>query len=544
VRPGRGWVLACLYPVVAVLVSVFVAYPLADLLGRSIIVDGRLSSQTLARLVADPHIRQVVWSTMSLGVTVAVLGTTLATLYAYAMTRVALPLKRIWHFIALLPTISPPILMALSLILLYGRRGLITHEVLGLQTSALYGYRGLVVAQLLSYFPFAYLLLLNLFRGLDASLEEAASTMGAHPGKVLSTVSLPLLIPGLGGAAVLLFGYSLADLGNPLLLGGDFQVLSSEIYQTIIGMYDVPKGAALAVILLMPALLLFFAQKQLAKRTGFASVGGSGALHHPQLAHPVVKAVALLLLGSVSMVIVLQYATVLAGATTKLFGINNGFTLRHFAAAVTVSRNALLDTMALATVASAVTAVVGVLAAYYVARTALVGRNALDFVGNLPLAIPGTVIGLAFALAFNHRPLLLTGTALIIIVAFTVRSLPYSMRSGVVTLNQLHRSLDEASTSMGATSGQTLMRVLLPLLRPALLAGMIFTFTRSVTTLSAVIFVVSPHWSLVTPTILSQMDRGDVGEAAALSVILVVLVLAVIHGVPRLLGSDWRAQQA
>ena len=542
-RPGRGWVLACLYPVVAVLVSVFVAYPLADLLGRSIIVDGRLSAQTLARLVADPHIRQVVWNTMSLGVTVAVLGTTLATLYAYAMTRVALPWKRVWHFIALLPTISPPILMALSLILLYGRRGLITHEVLGLQTSALYGYRGLVVAQLLSYFPFAYLLLLNLFRGLDASLEEAASTMGAHPGKVLSTVSLPLLIPGLGGAAVLLFGYSLADLGNPLLLGGDFQVLSSEIYQTIIGMYDVPKGAALAVILLMPALLLFFAQKQLAKRTGFASVGGSGALHHPQLAHPVVKAVALLLLGSVSMVIVLQYATVLAGATTKLFGINNAFTLRHFAAAVTASRDALLDTMALATVASAVTAVVGVLAAYYVARTALVGRNALDFVGNLPLAIPGTVIGLAFALAFNHRPLLLTGTALIIIVAFTVRSLPYSMRSGVVTLNQLHRSLDEASTSMGATSGQTLMRVLLPLLRPALLAGMIFTFTRSVTTLSAVIFVVSPHWSLVTPTILSQMDRGDVGEAAALSVILVVLVLTVIHGVPRLLGSDWRAQQ-
>jgi iron(III) transport system permease protein len=530
--------------VVAVLVAVFVAYPLADLLGRSIIVDGRLSSQTLARLVADPHIRQVVWNTMSLGFTVAVLGTMLATLYAYAMTRVALPWKRVWHFVALLPTISPPILMALSLILLYGRRGLITHEVLGLQTSALYGYRGLVVAQLLSYFPFAYLLLLNLFRGLDASLEEAASTMGAHPGKVLSTVSLPLLIPGLAGAAVLLFGYSLADLGNPLLLGGDFQVLSSEIYQTIIGMYDVPKGAALAVILLMPALLLFFAQKQLAKRTGFASVGGSGALHHRQLAHPVVKAVALLLLGSVSMVIVLQYATVLAGATTKLFGINNEFTLRHFAAAVTASRNALLDTMALATAASAVTAVVGVLAAYYVARTALVGRNALDFLANLPLAIPGTVVGLAFALAFNHWPLLLTGTALIIIVAFTVRSLPYSMRSGVVTLNQLHRSLDEASTSMGATSGQTLMRVLLPLLRPALLAGMIFTFTRSVTTLSAVIFVVSPHWSLVTPTILSQMDRGDVGEAAALSVILVVLVLAVIHGVPRLLGGDWRAQQA
>jgi len=541
-RPGRGWVLACAYPIVALLVAAFVAYPLANLLARAVIVEGRVSGETLARLIVDAHIRQVVWNTVWLGATVAVLGTALAALYAYAMTRVALPWKRAWHFVALLPTISPPILMALSLILLYGRRGLITHEVLGLQTTALYGFRGLVVAQLLSYFPFAYLLLLNLFRGLDASLEEAASTMGAHPGKVLTTVILPLLVPGLGGAALLLFGYSLADLGNPLLLGGDFQVLSSQIYQTIIGMYDVPKGAALAVILLMPALLLFFAHKQLAAKTGFASVGGRGTMHHPQLSHPMARAAALLLLGGVSLVIVLQYATVLAGATTKLFGIDNTITLRYFAAAVTDSRDALIDTIGLALAASAVTAVVGVLAAYYVARTRLVGRNVLDFAANLPLAIPGTVIGLAFALAFNHRPLLLTGTALIIVMAFAMRSLPYSIRSGVVTLNQLHRSLDEASTSMGATSGQTLMRVLLPLLRPALVASMIFTFTRSVTTLSAVIFVVSPHWSLVTPAILSQMDRGDVGEAAALSIIVVVLVLAVIHGVPRLLGRDWRAQ--
>jgi iron(III) transport system permease protein len=238
---------------------------------------------------------------------------------------------------------------------------------------------------------------------------------------------------------------------------------------------------------------------------------------------------------------VLQYATVLAGATTKLFGIDNSLTWRHLAGALTSSRAALVDTLSLAVAASVVTAAFGALIAYFVARTTYAGRGALDFVASLPLAIPGTVIGLSFALAFNHRPLVLTGTALIIVIAFTARSLPYSVRSAVVAMSQLHRSLDEASVTMGATSGQTLVRVLLPLLRPALVAGMIFTFTRSVTTLSAVIFVVSPHWSLVTPTILSQMDRGDVGEAAALSIVIVVLVLAVIHGVPRLMGRDWRA---
>lgn len=540
-RPGRGWALGALYPVVGVLLALFVAYPLADLLARAVLVDGRLSAQTLVRLVTNRHVGQVAWNTVWLGATVAVLGTGLATLYAYAMTRVEVPWKRAWHFIALLPTISPPILMALSLILLYGRRGVITHELLGLSTTALYGYRGLVAAQLLSYFPFAYLMLLNLFRGLDASLEEAAGTMGAHAGDVLRTVTLPLLVPGLASAAVLLFGYSLADLGNPLLLGGDFQVLSSEIYQTIIGMYDVPKGAALAVILLVPALLLFFLQKRLSRKTAFASVGGRGTQHHPQASHPLAKALALVLLGGVSLVIVLQYATVLAGATTKLFGIDNSLTWRHLAGALTSSRAALVDTLSLAVAASVVTAAFGALIAYFVARTTYAGRGALDFVASLPLAIPGTVIGLSFALAFNHRPLVLTGTALIIVIAFTARSLPYSVRSAVVAMSQLHRSLDEASVTMGATSGQTLVRVLLPLLRPALVAGMIFTFTRSVTTLSAVIFVVSPHWSLVTPTILSQMDRGDVGEAAALSIVIVVLVLAVIHGVPRLMGRDWRA---
>jgi iron(III) transport system permease protein len=543
---GRGWLLDGLYPLIALLVVAFVAYPLLDLVGRAVIVDGRLSLAPLAAQVGDAHVRQVVVNTFALGVTVAVLGTLLALAYAYAMTRIALPWKPMWHFLALLPTISPPILMALSLILLYGRRGIVTHGLLGLESTALYGFRGLVVAQILSYFPFAYLLLQNLLRNLDASLEEAAGTMGATPARTFRTVMLPLLLPGVASSAVLLASYSFADLGNPLLLGGDFDVLSSLIYQTIIGMYDMPKGAALAVLLLVPAALLFVANKRLARRASHASVGARASLAHLQRDEPWLKAAGLVLVGGVGVVILLQYATVLAGATTRLFGIDDGLTLRHFATALTDSRDALVDTILLAAVAAIVAAAIGTLVAYYAARTSLAGRGALDFLVNLPLSVPGTVIGLGFAAAFSHRPVLLTGTAAIIVIAFVVRSLPYTVRSGVAALGQLHRSLDEASVCMGATAVQTLRRVLLPLVRPAIAAGMIFTFTRSVTTLSAVIFVVSPHWSLVTPAILSQMDRGDVGEAAALSVILVALVLAVIHGTPLLFGRDWRerARQA
>ena len=539
-RPDRGWLLAALYPIVIAAVVLFVAYPLLAILARAVMVDTGLSIAPVTRLFADVRTRQVLWNTLALGATVAILGTLLATLYAYAMTRIALPGKRVWHFLAMMPTISPPVLMALSLILLYGRRGIVTHEMLGLDTTALYGFRGLVVAQVLSYFPFAYLLLHNLFRNLDASLEEAAATMGAPPNRVFSSVMLPLLAPGMASSVLLLFSYSLADLGNPLLLGGDYDVLSSVIYQTIIGMYDVPKGAALAVVLLMPAALMFFLNARLARTSSHASVGTRASVRHAQSDDPWQKCAALGLVALVSLVIVLQYMTVLAGASTRLFGINNELTARHFAAVFTDRRGVLVDTISLGVMAALTAAVIGTLAAYYIGRTAFIGRSALDFVANLPLAVPGTVLGLGFALAFNQRPLLLTGTALIVVIALTARSLPYTVQSGIVAMRQLHRSLDEASSCMGATRQQTLWRILLPLVRPAIIGGMIFTFTRSVTTLSAVIFVVSPHWSLVTPAILSQMDRGDVGEAAALSTIVVVLVLAVIHGVPRLLGSDWR----
>ncbi len=543
-QPGKGWALPLFYPVLVVLLVLFVAYPLVYLLLKAVKVDGGFSLAPLIHLVQDAYNQRVVWNTLLLGVAVAVLGTVLATLYAYAMTRVAMPCKGVFHFLAVLPTISPPILMALGLILLYGRRGFVTHGLFNMQTTALYGFWGLLVAQILSYFPFAYLLMRNMFRGLDASLEEAAATLGANAGKTLQTVSLPLLVPGLAASALLLFGYSLADLGNPMLLGGDFPVLSAQIYLSIIGMYDVPKGAALAVILLVPAVLLYFLHKHLTKHSALTSVDGRGSIRHPQNRHRAVRFGALALCAGVSLVIIMQYATVLAGASTRLFGINNQLTAKHFVTAFTNSRGALLDTIGLGIVASLVAAVLGLLIAYFVARSKMPGRGALDFVANLPLAIPGTVIGLAFGLAFNQQPLMLTGTALIIIVAFSVRSLPYSIRSGVAAFGQLHRSLDEASTNMGATAGQTLWRVLLPLVRPAVMAGMIFTFTRSVTTLSAVIFVVSPHWALVTPAILSQMDRGDIGQAAALSVILVVLVLLVIHGVPKLLGRDWRDDHA
>ncbi|MFZ9635036.1 MAG: ABC transporter permease, partial [Alphaproteobacteria bacterium] len=272
----RGHGALALQLALGVLLLLAIAWPMADLLRRAL-GDGDLAPSPLAAALGDRFARRVLWNTLLLGAALAVVGTALATAYAYAMTRIDIPWKPLWHFLALLPTISPPILMALALVLLYGRRGIVTSGLLGMKTTALYGFWGLLAAQVISYFPFAYLLMANQFRGLDASAEEAARTLGATSWQVLRTVSLPLLVPGLAASALLLVGYSFADLGNPLLLGGDFPVMSAQIYLAIIGMYDVPQGAALAVLLLLPAALMFAMHKWIGARMTHAAVGARGA---------------------------------------------------------------------------------------------------------------------------------------------------------------------------------------------------------------------------------------------------------------------------
>lgn len=507
-----------------------VAYPLVHVFLPALFQDGRLSGATFSRIFALPYYRKILGNTLLLATLVASAGTLIGFAYAFVVVRVAIPRPGLFHLMALLPTISPPFIFGLSIIMLLGRRGLITHGLLGLGTGALYGLPGLILAQLLGFFPFAYLLFRNLLLGIEPAMEEAATTLGAGRWQVFRTVTLPLLAAGVASAFLLLFIYSLTDLGNPLVIGGDYTVIASQIYMAIIGQYNLPLGTALAVLLLVPSTLLFLAQKALERRSTFATVTGKPSGPPRRLTGRALTAGGAAFCSLVVLAILAVYLTMLGGAVTRLWGVNYQLTLKHFESifgTFSLGFKTLRDTILLATVAALLAGIVGVILGYLLVRTRVPARAAMDFLATLPLAVPGVVIGIGFAIAFNQPPFLLSGTAAIIILIFAVRTMPYGLRSAVAAVGQIDRAIDEASFVAGASRAQTFRRVVLPLVRRAFVAGLIYNFTRNITSLSAVIFVVSPRWNLVTAAMLAEVDAGRVSGAAAFGVFLVVLVLAV-----------------
>jgi len=509
---------------------VLVAYPLGQILIAAFFVGSDFTLSEFYSLLGTEYYRRVIVNTFRLAAIVATIGTIIALIFALAVTKVDIPGRKIFHIIALVPTISPPFAFGLAVIMLFGRQGLVTHELLGLETGGIYGLRGMVLAQVFGFFPFAYLLLRGVLLGLNPSLEEAASTLGANHRKTLFTVTLPLMTTGIASAFLLLFIYSMADLGNALLIGGNYTVVSSQIYLAIIGQFNFARGAALSVTILLPAVLLFIWQKRLEQRTTYAMVSGrpSGSSTSIRERSIVWSAWAFCVL--ITLMIAAVYLTILAGASTQLWGVNYTPTLDHFRSVFgsgNLGLRALQDTFFLASIAAVLGGVLSLAIGYMVQRVPVRGRGMIDFLSMTPMAVPGIVIGIAYAIAFNKPPLIISGTALIIILLFIVRTVPFGLRMSVAAIGQIDESIDEASLTLGANRFQTFARITLPLIRTSFVASITYMFTRNITSLSAVIFVVSAHWTLVTAAMLAEIESGRISVASAFAVVLVVIVVAI-----------------
>jgi iron(III) transport system permease protein len=449
----------------------------------------------------------------------------LGTLYAYAVTRAKIPGARLFGVAPLFLLLTPPFVAGLSFILLLGRRGLLTHHLLGLETS-IYGLHGLWLAQTLSFFPVAYLVLRGAFAAVDPALEQAARGLGASRWGVLRTVTLPLVTPALVAAALFISIGVLGDFGNPMLVGGRFQVLATAVYTQLTGWASFGTSAALGLLLLAPAVLLFAAQQwvQAATRHRFATVGGrTSSLEAPSVAPGLrwsLFAVCLL----VTLFVAATQGVIIMGAVTKLWGVDFSLTLEHVR--YVLSRlSGLGNSLRFAAAASVICTLASLLAAYLVQRVRVPLRRGLDLATLLPAAIPGTLLGVAFILAFNNPPFRLTGTAAIIVIGMAVSYLPVGYRICAAAMDQLRPSLDETALNLGASKLRTLTTVISPLVRQALLATFVFCFVQSVGTLSTVIFLVSFDTPLASVTILNLADQGRWGRAAALSSALILVTM-------------------
>lgn len=486
--------------------------------------------------------RQIVLNTVWLGISVGFVGTLVGFLLAYAQVRVKFRGKKILHVISLVPLISPPFAFATAVLILFGRSGFITRDLLGM-TPTLYGYPGLMIVLTLSYFPVAYLSLLGMLKNLDPSMEEASASLGASKFRTFWKVTFPLLLPGIASSFLLLFVETIADLANPLVIGGDYMVLSSRAYIAIAGEYNVAAGAAYSMLLLVPGLLVFVFQRKLAGKANVVTVTGKPSGQIAYINNKLGKGLLVALPVFMASFIVLIYGTVIAGGFTKLLGVDNTFSLDHFKYVLTgVGNMALYKTSLMASIATPIAGIMGMLLAWLIVRKLRRGKDLLDWMGMLGIAVPGTVLGIGYAITYNH-PLKLGsltwmvqlaggaavfGGGIAIIMVYTVRSIPAGLRSGVASLQQINPAIDEASASLGASGLKTFAKITLPLIRGALLTGLMFAFARSMTTLSPIIFIHTPATPIMTSKILAEVDSGRFGNAFAFCLLLIGLVLLVM----------------
>lgn len=493
------------------------------------------------------------WNSLVLAVIVGVLTTLLGLSFALVLTRSGFRFKRSLRALTVLPIITPPFVIGLAIILLFGLSGAVTttvSSVLGIDPSRwVYGLPGVLIAQLLAFTPIAFLVLIGVVEGVSPSMEEAAQTLRANRWQTFRTVSLPLMRPGLANAFLLGFIESMADFGNPLVLGGNFDVLSTEIFFAIVGaQYDQSRAAILAMVLLAFTLGAFYLQRFWLGRKSYTTVTGKGdAGVHPamprRLALPVYTVVTLW--SAFTLVI---YGMILYGSVVRLWGVDDTLTFKHYLTAFRVgwgengirwtgsAWDSFWTTMLIATVAAPLTAAVGLITAYLLTRQDFAGKRGFEFGTMLSFAIPGTVIGVAYILAFNVPPIEITGTGLILVISFIFRNMPVGVRAGIASMSQLDKSLDESSLTLGANSWQTFRRVILPLLRPAILAALVYSFVRAMTAISAVIFLVSARYDMATSYIIGRVENNDYGLAIAYSTALIFVMLAAVGLLQLLVG--------
>lgn len=538
--------------VLVLILSVLIVIPVGNVLYKSFQPGG---IEVLRNVYDNDYTRQIIYNTVWLGISVGAIGTAIGFLLAYIQVRVNFRGKKLLHILSLLPLVSPPFAFATAVIVLFGRAGIISNGIFDKQPM-IYGYKGLILVLSISYFPVAYMNLLGMLRSLDPAVDEAARSLGASKFKIFRTVTIPLLIPGIAASFLLLFVEAIADLANPLVIGGDYTVLASRAYIAISGEYNIAGGAAYSTILLIPALLVFIIQRYWSQRADVVTVTGKPSGQIEYIRTPLAKYSLLALAWSIVAFVVLIYSMVIMGSFFKVLKVDYSLTLDNYRYIFSgVGNSAILTTTMLALLATPIAGVLGMMLAWVIVRKIKRGGQVLDFFGMLGLALPGTVLGIGYAFTFNSPiqifgltilPQLagggaILGGAMAIVMVYVIRSSPAGQRSGIANLQQIDPSIDEASASLGASGGRTFRKISLPLIRGAFLTGLMFAFARSMTTLSPIIFITTPDTPILTSLILAEADTVRYGNAFAFCTLLIAIVL-VTMGLINLLVS--KTQQA
>ncbi|MEX2146504.1 MAG: ABC transporter permease subunit [Candidatus Rokuibacteriota bacterium] len=511
---------------ILLLLLTFVAWPVLRVLALSLSDAGGVTLGHYQSFFGTWRLLRILLNSLLVSLTSTVITVAVALVLAYAVTRTTVPGKRFLSLMSLIPLIAPPFLVSLAFILLLGRNGVVTRA-LGLDWS-IYGFHGIVIAQVFTFLPQAYILLANVLGNMDVALEEAAENLGAGPLTTLRRVTLALARPGLASAALVVFILCMTDFGNPILIGGRYNVLATEIYAQVIGMNDFAAAATMSVVLIVPCLLAYLVNAYVVGARSYVAVtaGGRSA---PRLTPPAVRWPLAILAGGIALVIAAIYALIPLGSVVRLWGSDWTLSLAHYAFASTAEGAwPVWNSVKLAVAAGGAGTVLAIAAAYVVERTRLPGRSSIEFLSLLPAALPGTVIGVGYIIAFNVPPLLLTGTLWILVASVVFWKLPVAVLAAMNALKQMDPASEEAAVSLGAGRGRTFFTVVLPPLTGTAFSIFIYFFINGMVTVSAVVFLIYPGFNLGSVAILAQVENGYPGVACALGTIILAIVIGAV----------------
>lgn len=524
-----------------IIVLIFIAYPLFEAIRLSFLKDGRLSLQTWKECLSPTYL-VALWGSLKLGVLTATFSTLLGFAFAFLIERTSFRQKKLMTTLATMPVISPPFSLSLSIILLFGNNGLISKQLLHLNTS-IYGLGGLTMVEVIGMFPIAFLTISGVLRQIDSTVEDASLDLSATRWQTFKTITLPLSAPGILSAWLLVFTNSLADFANPLLLSGDYRVLSTEAYMLVTGRSNLGAGAALSFLLLLPTLTAFLVQRFWVSRKSFVTVTGKPSTVLTELTSKPVRRLLAILAWSVLGFILALYLTIFAGCFVKNWGIDYTFTLANWGEALQRGWTSIRDTVTLAVIATPIAGLLAMMSAMLIVRKKFPGKRILEMLIMTPYAIPGTLIGISYILAFNKPPILLVGTGAIIVINYIIRELPVGLENGITALHQIDPSIEEAAADLGADVPTVFRTVVLPLVRPAFISSMSYTFVRSMTAVSAIIFLISARWNHLTVLIFNFSENLRFGLASVLSTVLIVIVLGVFALMQVLVKDDKLTQK-
>lgn len=519
--------------------TLFILYPLAILLVDSFVGDGGFSFSVFERVFKMPKFTTAITNTLKVGFVVGIIATAVGLLFAYVevYVRIGKFAGGLFKVVSMLPVVSPPFVLSLSMIMLFGKAGIITRYIFNIYDNSVYGFWGIAIVQSLTFFPVCYMMFRGLLKNIDPSLEEAARDMGASRMKVFTSVTLPLLLPGIGNAFLVTFIESIADFANPMIIGGSYDTLATTIYLQITGAYDKAGAAAMAVVLLCITLAMFIVQKYVLEAKSTATLTGKASRGRMLIEDKGVRIPLTVLCSLGAMFVILMYICVPIGALFPTWGYKFfPLTLKWFKLVFTRYKGfkAFGDSFRLSLIAAPITALLSMIISYLVVKRKFKAKGFIEAVSMLAMAVPGTVLGVGYIRGFSgglfHTGILqgLYGTGLILVIVFVIRSLPTGTRSGIAALRQIDKSIEESAYDMGADSFKVFTSVTLPLIKDSFLSGLVTAFVRSITAISAIILLVTPQYLLITVQINEFAEKGSYGLACAFATILIIITYGAV----------------